>query len=65
LLNAADKLKAKNAFDGQLFIVRHLLILREITRNLDQAQKDDFGGNNGDSGIAGLYGVAGECGAWI
>ena len=41
LLNAADSLGAKSAFDGQLFLVRHLLILRDITRNVDLAQKDE------------------------
>lgn len=41
LLNAADALGAKSAFDGQLFLVRHLLILRDIARNVDLAQKDE------------------------
>lgn len=62
LLGAADRLRATNAFDGQLFIVRHLLILREITRNLDLAQKDEPGGKGG-SGFTGSSGVAGECNA--
>ena len=59
LLSAADRLRVKSAFDGQLFTVRHLLILREITRNLDLAQKDEIGGT-GASGAADFYGVAGE-----
>ncbi|KAF8267658.1 Sec34-like family-domain-containing protein [Lactarius quietus] len=41
LLNAADSLGAKGPFDGELFLVRHLLILRDITRNVDIAQKDE------------------------
>ncbi|KAN0130284.1 Sec34 domain containing protein [Lactarius tabidus] len=41
LLNAADALGTKSAFDGQLFLVRHLLILRDIARNVDLAQKDE------------------------
>ncbi|KAI9437455.1 Sec34-like family-domain-containing protein [Lactarius indigo] len=41
LLNAADSLGTKSAFDGQLFLVRHLLILRDIARNVDLAQKDE------------------------
>jgi hypothetical protein len=32
---ATERLRTKNAFDGQLFLVRYL---REITRNLDLAQ---------------------------
>ncbi|KAF8490342.1 Sec34-like family-domain-containing protein [Russula emetica] len=57
LLSAAERLRAKNAFDGQLFLVRHLLILREITRNLDLVQKDESTGNGGN-GSADSYGVA-------
>ena len=41
LLNAADALGAKSAIDGKLFLVRQLLILRDITRNVDPAQKDE------------------------
>jgi hypothetical protein len=32
---------SEERFDGQLFLVRHLLILRDITRNIDLAQKDE------------------------
>ena len=32
---------AKSAFDGQLFLVHHLLILRDIARNVDLTQKDE------------------------
>jgi len=59
LLSAAERLRAKNAFDGQLFLVRHLLILREITRNLEPAQKDESTGIGGN-GNTDSYGVAGE-----
>lgn len=59
LLGAAERLKLKNAFDGQLFLARHLLILREITRNLDLVQKDESTGNGGN-GNAESYSVAGE-----
>jgi hypothetical protein len=63
LLSAAERLRAKNAFDGQLFLVRHLLILREITRNLDLTQKDESTGNSGN-GNADSYSVAGEYCLW-
>ena len=59
LLGAAERLRAKSASDGQLFLVRHLLILREITRNLDLAQKDEST-VNGSNGNADSYSVAGE-----
>jgi hypothetical protein len=59
LLGAADSVRAKSAFDGQLFLVRHLLILREITRNLDLAQKDEPQGGGGSGGAD--HGIAGEC----
>ncbi|KAM5533738.1 hypothetical protein V8D89_012611 [Ganoderma adspersum] len=39
LVSAAETLKSKNppssVFDGQLFLARHLLILKEMTQNLD------------------------------
>ncbi|KAI9457417.1 Sec34-like family-domain-containing protein [Russula earlei] len=57
LITAADTLRVKSAFDGQLFLVRHFLILREITRNLDVAQKaepkgSDVGGSADSFSVA-------------
>ncbi|KAH9168251.1 Sec34-like family-domain-containing protein [Lactarius sanguifluus] len=49
LLTAADSLGTKSAFDGQLFLVRHLLILRDIARNVDLAQKDEPRAGGADS----------------
>ena len=43
LVTAADNLKSSNkasVIDAQLFLVRHLLILKEMTSNLDFASKD-------------------------
>ncbi|KAH9952658.1 hypothetical protein BGW80DRAFT_1567900 [Lactifluus volemus] len=46
-----------SGFDGQLFLFRHLLILKEITRNLDLVQKDEPQGGGGSGGTD-QYGVA-------
>jgi hypothetical protein len=54
---ASDMIGSKNTpsstLDTQLFIVRHLLILKEMTHNLDFARKDvqpiDLGGITGMS----------------
>ncbi|RPD58666.1 Sec34-domain-containing protein [Lentinus tigrinus ALCF2SS1-6] len=44
LVSAAETLKSKNPpssiFEGQLFLARHLLILKEMTQNLDLVQRD-------------------------
>ncbi|KAI0266947.1 Sec34-like family-domain-containing protein [Gloeopeniophorella convolvens] len=51
LLSAADALGAKSAFDGQLFLVRHLLILKDVTRNLDLTQRDESRGSVDPYGV--------------
>ena len=39
LVAAAEMIEQKNTpFDGHLFLVRHLLILKEMTHNLDFSQ---------------------------
>lgn len=44
LLSAAETLKSKNpptsVYDGHLFLLRHLLILKEMTQNLDLVHRD-------------------------
>ncbi|KAH9958354.1 hypothetical protein BGW80DRAFT_1564998 [Lactifluus volemus] len=57
LLSAAGLVRAKSGFDGQLFLVCYLLILKEITRNLDLAQNDELQAGVG-GGAADQYGVA-------
>ncbi|KAJ8521822.1 hypothetical protein ONZ45_g1537 [Pleurotus djamor] len=48
LVSAAEAIKTKNSstsvLDGCLFLVRHLLILKEIAQSLDLLQKDPSGG---------------------
>ncbi|KAI0633496.1 Sec34-domain-containing protein [Trametes polyzona] len=44
LVSAAETLKSKNppasVYDGHLFLLRHLLILKEMTQNLDLVHRD-------------------------
>ena len=61
LVTAADALKAKNpslTLDSQLFLARHILILKEMTQNLDFASaiKDtDVGDRIDVGGVAGMF----------
>lgn len=60
LVVAADALKARNSsltLDGQLFLVRHIMILKEMTQNLDFASaiKDrDVGDRIDLGGVTGM-----------
>jgi conserved oligomeric Golgi complex subunit 3 len=53
LLAASELIKSRSQLDGLLFLVRHLLILKEITRSLDIVQKED----HGDFGAVGVTGA--------
>ncbi|KAI0044273.1 Sec34-domain-containing protein [Auriscalpium vulgare] len=48
---AANMLGSKSPLDGHLFLVRHLLILKEMTRNLDLVQRDAPRGSNDPYGV--------------
>jgi hypothetical protein len=43
---------SSSPLDGELFLVRHLLILKEITHNLDLAQRD---GEDFQYGVTGIF----------
>ncbi|THH08771.1 hypothetical protein EW146_g8889 [Bondarzewia mesenterica] len=55
LTAASDMIKAKNppssALDGYLFLVRHMLILKEMTRNLDLVEREMERGSSGSHGV--------------
>ena len=51
--NLVGQRSSTGAIDGQLFLVRHLLILKEVANNLDYTPKDaelrtDIGGVTGE-----------------
>ncbi|GLB40619.1 putative sec34-like family protein [Lyophyllum shimeji] len=54
LVAAAEVMRVKTPLDAQLFLARHLLLLKEITQNLDLAQRE---GEAGGSGAAESGGV--------
>ncbi|KAG5642052.1 hypothetical protein DXG03_003723 [Asterophora parasitica] len=56
LVAAADVMRVKAPLDAQLFLVRHLLLLKEITQNLDLAQREGQASGSG-SGTADAGGV--------
>lgn len=64
---ASEKIASKgdsSKLDGQLFVIRHLLILKEMISNLDDFNSSDHngGGNNGRTGGGGIidnfFGIA-------
>ncbi|KAG6910078.1 hypothetical protein DXG01_013130, partial [Tephrocybe rancida] len=54
LVAAADLIRVKAPMDSQLFLARHLLLLKEVTQNLDLSQKDTEGSGNSGRDFAGM-----------
>jgi hypothetical protein len=58
LASASEAIKLRNSestLDGHLFLVRHLLILKEMTHNLDLAHRNvDFSGID-FTGVTGAF----------
>ncbi|KAG5651929.1 hypothetical protein H0H81_006911 [Sphagnurus paluster] len=58
LVAAADIMRVKAPLDAQLFLVRHLLLLKEITQNLDLAQRDgEASGSGGGRSVGDAVGM--------
>jgi hypothetical protein len=62
LVSAAENVKLRSKVDGELFLVRHLFVLKEIATGLGLAQRVDASAGNaaGSSAGAEAGGVTGE-----
>ena len=56
LLVASSQIRSsKTALDAQLFLTRHLLILKEMTKNLEFGKEGEGGNGNGGNGVTGTF----------
>ncbi|KAF5381998.1 hypothetical protein D9615_004200 [Tricholomella constricta] len=54
LVAAAELMLVKAPLDAQLFLVRHLLLLKEVTQNLDLAQREGEASGSGAGSAGGM-----------
>ena len=56
LLVASEQIRSsKSALDGQLFLARHLVILKEMTKNLEFGREGRSGDGNDLGGVTGTF----------
>ncbi|KAG6840935.1 hypothetical protein C0991_003193 [Blastosporella zonata] len=51
LVAASDLIRVKAPLDSQLFLARHLLLLKEVTQNLDLSHREAEGSSSGYTGM--------------